>query len=559
MQISRIAHPDDSKVYPTKEDATRPISPMSVLLVDDDPVMRLIATSWLSGRADCRVVAEALQALAAVHEQAWDVFFVDLNLGGYEPEGNGLDLVRTLQQLQPQAAWVLMTAHGAQGEFSRAVNLGVDHILLKPFRREAFLRTLEKIDQARQTRETLRLTRQALERQNLELQTLREQEQRIAALAQKYLLFYVPEHEVRGLHISSAAKAQEGASGDLVDVLNTSRGLSVVSGDVMGKGLGAAIVSAGIKTALSQVRLSEAAATPAALLESVRQKIAPMLLESESLLTLMVAEIDTQAGQLSFVDCGSPYVFLQRGSTGDVVFACGDMMPLGIRYEPIQSVEIPLMQGDRLLFLSDGVLDALGVGDASEAYGQVARQLMECPPGNESELVNALVQQVCKQGGIEDDRSCVLVVYNASSPAERHFQLRHFSFHLDSLAELREWIRGLLQGSVHECMQAPWLALCQLGVTEVASNIFRHARLDDGSFQRLSVRVFMDTHGLWIEWHYQGKIFRPSHSALRSAPKPEALAQSGYGMSIIHSAFERVHYFTGVAHSQSILTYKAWG
>lgn len=563
MPTSSLLANDHSLTPRALEDGALGLLPMNVLVVDDDPVMRHIASMWLREQTVCRVVSDADQALQALHEQVWDVFFVDLNLGGGNASNSGLNLVHTLQQHQPQAAWVLMTAHGAQHEFSRAVNLGVGHILLKPFRREALLRTVEKIDLVRQNREALKQTRKALEEQNRVLQSMRRQEQRLAALAQKYLLFYVPDHEIQGLQISSAAKAQEGASGDLVDVVATEKGLSVVCGDVMGKGLGAAIVSAGIKTALAQVRLSKAAATPGALLTSVREKIEPMLFESESLLTLLVADIDTEAGLLTLVDCGAPFVFLQRAHSGHIVFAHGDMMPLGIRYEPLQTTLLPLLPEDRLLILSDGVLDARGVTNTNEAYGHVADQLMRCTPGLEDRLAETLVQQTCMPGGIADDRSCVVVSCTDDLPVWRKVVHRLFTFELSSLAELREWFEAevspWLAGRDHEASET-WLALCLLGITELTSNVIKHAQVahtggrEPG--QQLGITLILDDRAVWIEWQYRGQIFRPAPGTLRRAPAPAALAESGYGLSIIDRVFERVHYFTGVTHSQTIVVFK---
>jgi len=131
-------------------------------------------------------------------------------------------------------------------------------------------------------------------------------------------------------------------------------------GDVMGKGLGAAIVSAGIKTSLAQVRQRSAESAIETLADSLRTQISPMLHEMESLLTLITARVDIHAGELSFIDFGAPYVLLQRAHRGQVIFVHGDMLPLGVSQEALHITKLPLHKGDRLLFISDGILDAMG-------------------------------------------------------------------------------------------------------------------------------------------------------------------------------------------------------
>jgi len=243
-------------------------------MVDDDAVMRHLVKTWLHGHAHCQAVSDASEAMMALQARAWDVIFVDLNLGSQLPEGDGLNLVEAVHSLQPQASCVLITAHGKQEEFSSAVNLGVDQILIKPFLKATFFGTLQKLQDIRQTRQALKEARSVLEQQNEELQRLRLHEQKLASLAQKYLLFTLPLEDIPGLQIHGAAQAQEGASGDLLDAIATPRGLSVVSGDVMGKGLGAAIVSAGIKNSLAQLRPLQTQAEPALVLASLRDHAA---------------------------------------------------------------------------------------------------------------------------------------------------------------------------------------------------------------------------------------------------------------------------------------------
>lgn len=540
---------------------TEPLSPVRVLMVDDDAVMRHLVKTWLHGHAHCQAVSSAAEAMTALQERAWDVVLVDLNLGSRSPEGDGLNLVEAVHRMHPQAACVLITAHGKQEEFSSAVNLGVDQILIKPFLKATFLGTLQKLQDIRQTRQALKEARSILEQQNEELQRLRLHEQKLAALAQKYLLFALPEEDIPGLKIHGAAQAQEGASGDLLDAIATHRGLSVVSGDVMGKGLGAAIVSAGIKNSLAQLRQLQTQAAPAMVLARLRDKIEPMLRESDSLLTLTIADIDSQKGLLDIVDCGAPHVLLQRACDGHIIFIAGGMMPLGICTEPITSNKLPLLENDRLLLVSDGVLDAWGLQYSHEAYGQMATIMALNPPGSEQALVEWLIHQPCSATGIADDRSCIAVRYTAMEPWLRTVHSQEFQADLDHLRQVRDWaqLRATTGPSptTHGDFE-DWLHHMTLGLSEMTTNVIVHACQEQDPQTCIRLLMIIDQEGLWLEWHYRGAPFFPPEREFRWMPTPGLMAQSGYGLPIIDEVFEHVHYFTTIPHSQSILAYKPW-
>lgn len=541
---------------------TETISPVRVLMVDDDAVMRHLVQTWLKGHATCLVVSSATDALKALRDGAWDVFLVDLNLGSHHLEGDGLPLVEAARSLHPQVACVLITAHGKQEEFSTAVDLGIDQILIKPFLKKTFFGTLKKLQDIRQTRQALKEARTILEQQNKELQKLRLHEKKLASLAQKYLLFSLPEEHIEGVKVHGAAHAQDGASGDLMDVVSTGRGLSVVSGDVMGKGLGAAIVSAGIKNSLAQLRHLQRQSGPTVVLDSLRHKITPMLNESDSLLTLTIADIDTQKGLLDVVDCGAPHLLLQRANDGHILFIAGTMMPLGIDQENITSNTLPLLENDRLLLVSDGILDAWGLTYGHEAYAKVAALFALTAAGTEHHLVDQLVHQACGEKGIADDRSCLVIRYTAAHPSTRTVHEKSFEASLNNLKIVRDWAqnttRPYLSGKSKDDADV-WLHLVTLGLSEMTSNVIVHACQGENHRDHpMRLMLVTDHAGLWLEWHYQGAPFNPPPRDSSPMPEPCLMAQSGYGMSIIDRVFEKTHYFTTVPHSQAILAYQPW-
>lgn len=112
----------------------------SVLLVDDEPAIRFSYLRYLtkSGFAVIEVssLGEARKATAA---QRFDAVLLDLNL----PDGNGLDWISELRELQPDIPIVVITGVGDIPSAVEAMRRGADHFLTKPVNMtdlEVFLR-----------------------------------------------------------------------------------------------------------------------------------------------------------------------------------------------------------------------------------------------------------------------------------------------------------------------------------------------------------------------------------------------------------------------------------
>ena len=107
-------------------------TPLHVLVVDDEPLIRWSVTETLAGlgldveQADC--AASALQAITS-SALSFDVIVLDLRL----PDMNDLSLLATIRQLLPETPVVLMTAFGTPEIIADARHLGVRNVLNKPF------------------------------------------------------------------------------------------------------------------------------------------------------------------------------------------------------------------------------------------------------------------------------------------------------------------------------------------------------------------------------------------------------------------------------------------
>ncbi|MEJ2199686.1 MAG: PAS domain S-box protein, partial [Desulfuromonadaceae bacterium] len=126
-------------------------------------------------------------------------------------------------------------------------------------------------------------------------------------------------------------------------------------GDVMGKGMGAAMLMATVRSALRSVSQHP----PAAALRQVERSLGQDLDRSESFVTLFHARISLSSGKLTYVDCGHGFVFLFR-LDGTVEELLPRGLPLGVPSpEGYREGSVNLSRGDALVLYSDGLIDAL--------------------------------------------------------------------------------------------------------------------------------------------------------------------------------------------------------
>ena len=106
--------------------------PQRVLVVDDEPLIRWsVAETLAAVGMEVQQAGDAATALRLMTTDPvpLDVILLDLRL----PDMHDLSLLATMRQLQPGCAIVLMTAFGTDCVIERAIGLGVETVLAKPF------------------------------------------------------------------------------------------------------------------------------------------------------------------------------------------------------------------------------------------------------------------------------------------------------------------------------------------------------------------------------------------------------------------------------------------
>ncbi|QFZ19337.1 response regulator transcription factor [Saccharothrix syringae] len=105
---------------------------VSVLLVEDDPVVRSAVTRALTGLGHAVLpVGTALEALRAITGSSFDLVVLDLGL----PDVDGADALRMMRGLCDVPV-IVATARDDETEIVRLLNAGADDYLVKPFSSE---------------------------------------------------------------------------------------------------------------------------------------------------------------------------------------------------------------------------------------------------------------------------------------------------------------------------------------------------------------------------------------------------------------------------------------
>ena len=150
-----------------------------VLIVDDDLALRTILSVMLTQSAFvCRTAASGEEALRLLENQPTDVVISDLRMPGI----SGMDLLVEVRERYPHLAFLMVTGEDETRVGVRAMQLGADDYLLKPFDADVALgslyRALQKKKLEREVQEyRLRLEEMVSERTQ-QLRTALQQTER---------------------------------------------------------------------------------------------------------------------------------------------------------------------------------------------------------------------------------------------------------------------------------------------------------------------------------------------------------------------------------------------
>jgi serine phosphatase RsbU (regulator of sigma subunit)/anti-sigma regulatory factor (Ser/Thr protein kinase) len=400
-----------------------------------------------------------------------------------------------------------------------------------------FVRLLEALgQQAALIVESDRLNRTLLESERL------RQEIFIGSLIQQLLLIGAPPAASVRLEVASLALPSQTVDGDFVDLFAHPDGtLDLLIGDVMGKGIPAALLGAATKThilrALAEKALelsSGETPSPEDIINCASDAIGADLVTLERFVTLCYARVDPTARRLTLVDCGHPSTLHYRAGTGEVVPLRGDGLPFGVLPgERYTQIETALEPGDMLLLYSDGVTEAKN--PRKELFGEerLTATLRICSYLSAAGLLTEIrnrVMEFCGETPLGDDFTCLSLKIRPDQ-AEPDGEITIFSSYSE-LEKMRCWACSTLEADAAGELGDE----IKLALTEVVVNVIRHGYHEEPG-HRIRIRA---EHGAksvvfcvedWAgEW------------AMASIPEPSFAGDrdGGFGVFIVRSIFDDV-------------------
>ena len=133
----------------------------SILVVDDEPAMRLLVTSVLRDEGhDVTAAASGEEALQLVAKRHYHLVITDLKMPGI----SGLEVLETMRRDDPETAVILLTAFGTVEGAVEAMRKGAAHYLLKPLANPDELRlAVRRVLEERRVADEAATLRQATE------------------------------------------------------------------------------------------------------------------------------------------------------------------------------------------------------------------------------------------------------------------------------------------------------------------------------------------------------------------------------------------------------------
>lgn len=377
-------------------------SNIRILVVDDDLHFRQLLTIWLETRGyQVETATSGEEALARLESVAPpDLMFLDVLLPGI----NGLQVLDLMRDQVDDMAIILTTAFGSEPVVVNALRRGADDYLSKPFDTREFQVIFQRT-----------LDRLLLRRQNTALQAQLDQKHRqleselsrAACIQAELLPTKVP--TLAGFELAARCIPAREVGGDFYDwQLATPNLLNLTMGDVMGKGMPAALL---MTTVRATMRAVARPTSPAATMHATAAAIETDLIQAGSFVTLFHAQLDIAHRRLAYIDAGHGHVFIRRADgTAMVLPARG--MPLGIMAnQAYDEGTVDLQPGDALVLYSDGLVD---MWPQPEHHGSILADML-VSTHSAQQMVDRLVALPELLGPLDDDLTVVVLYCRAEA------------------------------------------------------------------------------------------------------------------------------------------------
>ena len=324
-----------------------PESSQRILVVDDEePLAKAMARTLRSRGFECDIAPDAAHARQLFTANDYALALLDVRL----PDESGYGLLEELRSRRPDTA-VVMVSGVDDPELGRAaMEHGAYAYHVKPVgATQLYLLVVNNL-----RRRSLEVGGRATLRRLESMVEERAEQMRRAVRLQTGMLPASP-YKGDGFELAAHFTAAKEISGDFYDWHHAADDqLTITLGDVMGKGLPAALMMATARAALrgaAGIEPMEAGMKKAAEVMSAALEV------DHAYVTVFQCSFDTRTGELRYVDAGHGHARILRGVGGQETLP-ERSAPIGIFPDSQYLVgAVTLNAGDTLVVFSDGLLD----------------------------------------------------------------------------------------------------------------------------------------------------------------------------------------------------------
>jgi phosphoserine phosphatase RsbU/P len=384
-----------------------------------------------------------------------------------------------------------------------------------------------------------------------ELERARQKEINIGSRIQQTLLLGKVPDDIPQAKLAALTIPSHQIDGDFTEFIkHDNQHLDVIIGDVMGKGVPAALLGAAIKSVFLQAISSLVCASNVASLPTTEeivmyahQKLCGQLIGLNSFSTVCYTRFNLDKLRMDVVDCGHTNALHLHGSTGEVTRLKSDNMPIGFtEWEVYKQMSIRIAPGDMVFFYSDGLIEAKNNQD--EVYGMdrliaFLRERKEREPAEILKDIYGELVYFSNSVSFADDLTCIAVRIESAPESPLVTQAkRKLSSDLSDLVALREFIREL-------CGRVPALnrRLCnqvELAVNEAVANIMRHS-YHGRKNETILIQGTIYEDSIVFELFHWGE---PMSQLQITAPAFDGSQDHGFGLYLIRNCVDEIAYST---------------
>lgn len=203
----------------------------------------------------------------------------------------------------------------------------------------------------------------------------------------------------QGLSVSGKSIYCDETGGDYLDILyldEQQRRVAVVVGDVVGHGIGAALLMASVRSLLRGRLCLQG--SPEQVMTDVNRQLYHDTVRSGNFVTLMYVEIDQETRTLSWVRAGHDPAIVYTPSSGRFTELKGNGIALGVDSDWIfERNERPAGDEQQLILLcSDGVWEVENIDGEFFGKKRLQQILAECHANSPQEIVQAILRAIAE-------------------------------------------------------------------------------------------------------------------------------------------------------------------